>query len=136
MDQIQFQVKENLEGIIIAFPPGYYFSKVKNYGLAHLIENDFSVQGFENPIRFLEAINFPKPGNFSGTFEELIALARKEYHEKYLANIVSIDYENGLIVPKDLVPFLPPRKRDKKLPLFKVVKLSGNVYFSGLIRDE
>ena len=136
MDQIQFQVKENLEGIIIAFPPGYYFSKVKNYGLAHLIENDFSVRGFENPIRFLETINFPKPGNFSGTFEELIALARKEYHEKYLANIVNIDYENGLIVPKDLVPFLPPRKRDKKLPLFKVVKLSGNVYFSGLIRDE
>lgn len=136
MDQIQFHVKDNLEGIIIAFPSGYYFSKVKNYGLAHLIENDFSIKGFENPIRFLEAIHFPKPGNYSGTYEELIGLARREYHDKYLANIVSIDYKNGTIVPKDLVPFLPPRKQDKSLPLFKVVKLSKNVLFTGLMRDE
>lgn len=135
MDQIQFYVKENLEGIIISFPFGYYFSKVKNYGLAHLIENDFSIKGFENPIRFLETINFPKPDNFSGSFEDLINLARREYHEKYLANILGIDYKNGMIVRKDLIPFIQPRKKDKVLPLFTVIKLSKNVYFSGLAQQ-
>jgi hypothetical protein len=136
MDQIDFSVKENLAGIVISFPVGYYFSNVKNYGLAHLIQNDFSIQGFENPIRFLEAINFPKPAKFSGSFEDLIRLARKEYHEKYLANIVSVDYKNGLVVSRDLLPFIQPRKQDKVLPLFKVLKLSKNVFFSGLLRDE
>lgn len=132
LDELELSIKENLSGGIISFPQGYYFSKVKNYGLAHLIQNNFSLQGFENPIKFLEAVHFPKPKGFKGTFQELVEQAGLEYRNKYLSRMILVDYQDGRLVPRDILPFIEPKKADKVLPLFKIIRLSANVYFSGL----
>lgn len=132
LDELELSMKENLSGGIISFPQGYYFSKVKNYGLAHLIQSNFSLQGFENPIKFLEAVHFPKPKGFKGSFQELVEQAGQEYRNKYLSRMILVDHQDGRIVPRDILPFIEPKKTDKVLPLFKIIRLSSNVYFAGL----
>lgn len=132
LNELELSIKENLSGGIISFPQGYYFSKVKNYGLAHLIQNNFSLKGFENPVKFLEAVHFPKPKGFKGSFQELVEQAGQEYRNKYLTRMILVDYQEGRLVPRDILPFIEPKKNDKILPLFKIIRLSSNVYFSGL----
>ena len=132
LDELELSMKENLSGGIISFPEGFYFSKVKNYGLAHLIQNHFSLQGFENPIKFLEVVHFPKPKGFKGSFQELVEQAGQEYRNKYLSRMILVDYQAGRLIPRDILPFIEPKKTDKVLPLFKLIRLSSNVYFSGL----
>jgi hypothetical protein len=132
LDRLTFRVQDNLAGIILQFPEDRYFSRVMNYGLAHLIQNDFSLEGLQNPVRFLETIHFPKPSGFEGSFEELVRLAREEYHGKFLANILSLDSRSGKVVPRKLLPFGAPKRSRKILPCIRAVRLAPGVYFSGL----
>ncbi|EKD28826.1 MAG: hypothetical protein ACD_79C00190G0002 [uncultured bacterium] len=136
LDELNFEVMANMSGIVLAFPDGRYFSKVKNYGLAHLLQSDFSLKGLENPINFLEIIHFPKPKGFTGSFIDLVENAKNEFHSKYLSKIILIDNSKGKIVSKNILPLIEPKKNDKLIPLFKAVQLSDNVYFSGLILSE
>lgn len=136
LEQLKFKIKDNLSGIVISFPADKYLAKVKNYALAHMIQSNFSLQGLQNPLKFLEAIHFPKPKGFEGSFNDLITLARQKYQINFQDNIIDISFTEGKIVSRKLLPFITPRKANKYLPLFKALKLAGNIYFSGLIKSE
>lgn len=135
LDELSFDIPENLSGIILSFPVDRYFSNVKNYGLAHLLQNDFSITGLENPFRFLELIHFPKPQGFEGTFKELLNGARNDYNQKFKNNILHLDTKRGMVVSKKLFPGMKPKKSNKALPLFTTIRLSSHIYLTGLIRD-
>ncbi len=130
IDEFDFNVQGDLAGITFSIPGNDIITNAKNYGLGHLLESDFSLRGLENPITFLEFIKFPKPKGFEGTFGDLIKQAKKEYHLKYLPNVIAME-PRGVKISRNLFP-IAPKKKDKYLPLIKVLKLSKNVYLSSL----
>ncbi len=134
LDEFDFQVDPNLSGVIFAIPGKGLLASVKNYGLGHLLESNFSLRGLQNPITFLNQIRFPKPKGFDGTFDNLIAEAKEDYHTKFLPNIIEMD-PKGLKIDRFVFQF-SPKRRDKYLPLLKVVRLSNNVYLSSVVKTE